>query len=51
MTTDVITAGGDMEIEDVAALMVDHGIKRVPVVEKGGHHRYYQPGRHHQNPG
>ncbi len=35
MTTDVITAGGDMEIEDVAALMVDHGIKRVPVVEKG----------------
>ena len=35
MTTDVITASGDMEIEDVAALMVEHGIKRVPVVENG----------------
>lgn len=33
MTTDLITTGGDAEIEDVAALMVKHGIKRVPVVE------------------
>lgn len=35
MTRDVVTAGGDTTIEDVAALMVKHGIKRVPVVEKG----------------
>lgn len=34
MTRDLVTAVGDTEIEDVAALMVKHGIKRVPVVEK-----------------
>ena len=33
MTGRVITAGGDTEIEQVAALMVNHNIKRVPVVE------------------
>jgi len=33
MTTDVITVGGDIEIERVAALMVDNDINRVPVVE------------------
>lgn len=33
MTKNVITAGGDMTIEQVAALMIDHGIKRLPVVE------------------
>lgn len=33
MTRDLITAGGDMTVEEVAALMIDHGIKRVPVVE------------------
>lgn len=35
MTPDVITVGGDAEIEEVAALMVDHGIKRIPVLENG----------------
>lgn len=34
MTRDLVTAVGGTEIEDVAALMVKHGIKRVPVVEK-----------------
>ena len=34
MTTDLITVSGDAEIEDVADLMVEHNIKRVPVVEK-----------------
>ncbi len=33
MTKNVITACGDMTIEQVAALMIDHGIKRLPVVE------------------
>jgi len=33
MTTEVVTVGGDAEIEQVAALMVDHDIKRLPVVE------------------
>ncbi|MDF9409994.1 CBS domain-containing protein [Pelotomaculum isophthalicicum JI] len=33
MTTDVITVDGDTEIEQVAALMVDNDINRVPVVE------------------
>ena len=33
MTTDVIAVDGDMEVEKVAALMVENGIKRVPVLE------------------
>ena len=33
MTNHVITVTGDTKIEKVAALMVDHGIKRVPVLE------------------
>ncbi len=33
MTTEVVTVGGDTEIERVAGLMVDHDIKRLPVVE------------------
>jgi CBS domain-containing protein len=35
MTTDLITVSRDVEIEDVADLMLEHNIKRVPVVEKG----------------
>jgi len=35
MTTDVIAVGGEAEIEQVAALMVDHGVKRVPVLDNG----------------
>lgn len=35
MTTDVISVSGDAEIEQVAALMVDHGVKRVPVLDNG----------------
>lgn len=34
MTTEVITAPGNMEIRDIARLMVNHNIKRIPVVEK-----------------
>lgn len=33
MTTDVITVDGDTKIEKVAALMVEHGVKRLPVIE------------------
>lgn len=35
MTTDVITVSGDASIEQVSALMVNHDIKRVPVMENG----------------
>lgn len=34
MTTKVFTVSENTEIEQVAALMVNHNIKRVPVVEK-----------------
>jgi len=34
MTTELITVSGDVEIDDVADLMIEHNIKRVPVVEK-----------------
>jgi len=33
MTTDVIAVSGDAEVEQVAAMMVNHNIKRVPVIE------------------
>jgi CBS domain-containing protein len=33
MTTGVVTVDGDAEIEQVAALMVEHDIKRLPVME------------------
>lgn len=33
MTTDVITVSGDAKVEQVAAMMVNHNIKRVPVIE------------------
>jgi CBS domain-containing protein len=33
MTSEVITVSGDASIEEVATLMVDHGVKRVPVLE------------------
>ena len=35
MTSEVITVGGDVKIEEVAALMVDNDIKRIPVLENG----------------
>jgi CBS domain-containing protein len=35
MTSNVITVSGEASIEEVATLMVDHGIKRVPVLENG----------------
>jgi CBS domain-containing protein len=35
MTSEVITVGGDAKIEEVAALMVDNDIKRIPVLENG----------------
>ncbi len=35
MTTDVIAVDGEAEIEQVAALMVDHRVKRVPVLDDG----------------
>lgn len=33
MTTNVITVNGDVKVEQVAAMMVNHNINRVPVVE------------------
>jgi len=33
MTTDVITVSGDAKVEQVAAMMVNHNIKRLPVIE------------------
>lgn len=33
MTTDVITVSGDAKVEQVAATMVNHNIKRLPVIE------------------
>lgn len=33
MTTNVISVNGDAKLEQVAALMVEHSVKRVPVVE------------------
>lgn len=33
MTTNVITVSGDAKVEQVAAMMVNHNIKRVPVIE------------------
>jgi CBS domain-containing protein len=35
MTSEVITTSGEASIEQVAALMVDRDVKRVPVMEKG----------------
>ncbi|NLJ76112.1 MAG: CBS domain-containing protein [Peptococcaceae bacterium] len=35
MTRDLITAPGNITIEEVAALMIEHNIKRVPVVDHG----------------
>jgi CBS domain-containing protein len=35
MTRDVISVNGDAKMEQVATLMVEHGIKRVPVLENG----------------
>jgi CBS domain-containing protein len=36
MTTDVVTAGADSTIEDLATLMIDKSIGRIPVVDSGG---------------
>ncbi|MFZ5564126.1 MAG: DUF190 domain-containing protein, partial [Thermodesulfobacteriota bacterium] len=36
MTTELITAGEEMLIEDAVSLMVDRGLKRLPVVDAGG---------------
>lgn len=33
MTTDVIAVSGDATVEQVAAMMVNHNIKRLPVIE------------------
>jgi CBS domain-containing protein len=35
MTTDIITVSPDAEVEEIATIMVDRGIKRIPVIEKG----------------
>lgn len=34
MTDDVVTVGLDTEIEEIATLMADEGVNRVPVVDK-----------------
>ncbi|MEG6615007.1 CBS domain-containing protein [Peptococcaceae bacterium 1198_IL3148] len=34
MTTDITTVSADANVEDMATLMVERGIKRLPVVEK-----------------
>ena len=44
MTTNVVTVAEDAPLARVAALMEEHGIKRVPVMRKRSLRRHRQPG-------
>lgn len=35
MTTDLVTCSPDMDVDEVAALMSKHQVRRIPVVENG----------------
>jgi CBS domain-containing protein len=37
MTDDPLTAGADMDVEDAAKVMLEHGFRHLPVVDDDGH--------------
>ena len=36
MSKDVVSVGPDTDVQEIARLMSDHGIKRVPVIDEAG---------------